>query len=245
MPVRKSSASQRVDAVARAITVRVLDGDPPVGSLLPTDAELAATHAVPLATARAALKRLEQLGLITRTRSGPARVVSGEVRALYGFTASYDGTDAAAGQYAAETTLQVERRRRVSADAELAMLLGVPEGSAWLSLSGPRLVDDGALGPLAWVDVWLDREADTDIESSPLTPSAIAALTGAPVAEIVEEFSAHPLTPAQARLLRARAGAAALHALRRYLRANGTLLAAVRDVHPAERASVTVRLVAS
>ncbi len=229
----------RAELLARRLAADILDGSRPVGTHLPTDADIASRHAVGLATVRTALKRLEGLGLIARSRGASARVISGDIRASYeiaGTAASQGG-----GAYASETVLMVERQRPVVADAELAMLLDVREGSRWLCLTALRMSDDASLGPLSWVDIWLDCDAAAG-EIASLTPAAIAELTGADVAGIIEEFSAAPLTPIQARSLRARGGTASLHVMRRYLNGNGALLAAMRDVHPADRVSVAVRL---
>ena len=54
-------------------------------------------------------------------------------------------------------------------------------------------------------------------------------------------FSA-TLTSAQARHLRARGGAACLLVLRRFRKRGGVTVAALRDIHPAERVGLTVRL---
>jgi len=74
-----------------------------------------------------------------------------------------------------------------------------------------------------------------------LTADALETLLGTEIVEVHEEVSAAPLTSLQARLLRARGGEGSLHVMRRYRRADGTLAAAVRDVHPAGRISVMLR----
>jgi GntR family transcriptional regulator len=226
----------RTDLLVRALASSVLDGSWPVGSLLPGEPELASQHAVGVAPVRAALKRLEALGLISRSRGTAARVISGEIRA------SYLINGGAGGYYANETNIVIDRQRMVVADAELAMLLAVREGSGWLQLTGLRMAEDASFGPLSWVDAWLDSATLAVPADWQLTPATIAAFTGAAISEIVEEFSATPLTPAQARHLRARSGTHSVHVIRRYRRANGTLAAAVRDIHPADRVSVSVRM---
>lgn len=248
MPQRKlaeaanapDKTQSRVDALTRALAAEILDGSRPVGSTLPGEAEIAATHGASAASVRAALRRMEGLGLIARSRGSNARVISGDIRASYLIGPS--GPGGLGGAYGGDTRILVERQRQVEADAELAMLLGVREGSMWLHVSGLRHAEDVSFGPLSWVDVWLEADPDALDGESGFTAADIAALTGVPVAEALEEFSAAALTPAQARHLRARGGTASLHVMRRYRRANGGLLAAVRDVHPAERVSVAVRL---
>jgi DNA-binding GntR family transcriptional regulator len=230
----------RSDSLARRIASEILDGRRPVGTYLPMDADIASQFSVGMATVRGALKRLEALGLVARSRSAGARVVSGEIRASYEIAAI--ARNDSGGAYAAETLLVIERQRRVVADADLALLLAVREGSRWLCLSGRRVSEDASFGPLSWVDVWLDCEAASAGAITSITPATVTALTGFDVAEIVEVFSASPLTPAQARNLGARGGTLSMHVMRRYLRGNGALLAAIRDVHPADRVNIAVRL---
>jgi DNA-binding GntR family transcriptional regulator len=236
-PARATAASQ-ADSLLRALATEILDGKRPVAAELPSEAELAAHAGVPLAAARGAVRQLEALGLVLRSRGGTARVVSSEVRDTYVIDA---GDEGAVNDYAGANRLVFERQRQVTADAELAVLLGVNEGTRWLHLTGLRLPADGSFGPLSWVDIWLATDAATVPGESTFALADIEALTRTSVSAVNEDVSAGLLTPAQARTLRARGGTAALYLLRRYLRTTGALVAAVRDVHPADRITVRVR----
>lgn len=232
-PARAERAG-RADAVALALAQQILAGTLPVGTQFPSDTDLAREQGVGVASIRTALKRLESYGLIQRER-GSTRVISGEVRAAYDLAGA---PGSGGGAYSANTELALDRRRRLAADAELAFLLGVAEGSPWLHLSGLRRTDEEQFGPLSWVDLWLDPDAGVAGDTA---AGAALLMLAQHCAECVESYSAAQLTPAHARVLRARSGGAALTLLRRYLRANGTVLGAIRDVHPAERAAITVR----
>ena len=129
-------AAVRSGSLARTLAAEILDGKRPVGALLPGEADLAAQHGISLSAVRAALRQLESLGLAVRSRGGAARVVSGEVRATY--LIATGELEQARSDYAGATKLTIERQRQVTADAELAVLLGVPEGSRWLHLTGLR-----------------------------------------------------------------------------------------------------------
>jgi DNA-binding GntR family transcriptional regulator len=232
-------AAVRSGSLARTLAAEILDGKRPVGALLPGEADLAAQHGISLSAVRAALRQLESLGLAVRSRGGAARVVSGEVRATY--LIATGELEQARSDYAGATKLTIERQRQVTADAELAVLLGVPEGSRWLHLTGLRQPLDAGFGPLSWIDVWLASDAASVPAETAFSRADVEALTRATVATVQEDVSAGLLTPAQARLLRARGGTAALYLLRRFIRAGGTVAAAVRDVHPADRITVSVR----
>jgi DNA-binding GntR family transcriptional regulator len=243
MPPRSSPATAaqphadkspgRADLFARSLAAEILEGRHPVGSMLPGERDLAESGGLGLATVRAALRRLELLGLVAHDGDGVV-VTSGEVHALYQVEA------AAGGAYLAETSVTVERRRVVRADAELAALLDTEEGAEWLHVTGLRLPADPAFGPLSWVDAWLGGIADVP-DRLVITVEALQALLGTEIAEVREDVSAAPLTSAQARQLRSRGGDGSLQVMRRYLRADGSLAAAVRDVHPAGRATVAIR----
>lgn len=242
MPPRKPVPRSRTRAatpkaaehLARALAAEILGGGRPVGAVLPSEADLAARQGIPLAAARRAMRLLEAMGLAARSRGGPARVISGEIRATYVVTDD-------ASDYAGPTTVALDRQRTVIADAELAVLLGVNEGTRWLQLTGLRQPMDPEFGPLSWVDVWLAGDNVVVPEDASFDLAGIEALSRGSIAGIQEDVSAGLLTPAQARLLRARGGTAALHLLRRFLRTGGTVVAAVRDVHPAERITVSLR----
>lgn len=229
----------RGNQLAHHLATQILAGAHPVGSELPDEADLAETHATSAAMARSALRRLEALGLVARGRGGIARVVSGEVRATYQLATTEPGGNG--GTYVGETFVQVDRRRRVAADAELAVTLAVREATEWLHLTGLRLPGDARFGAISWVDAWLGGGIEAVPDRFEITAQTLESLLRTEIAEVHEDLSAAPLTPVQARLLRARGGDASLHVMRRYLRGNGTLAAAVRDVHPAGRISVQLR----
>ena len=238
VPAPRESAHTRAEQVARTLAADILEGRREVGSALPAEADLAAAQGCSTAAVRAALRDLEGLGLVTRSRGEAARVAASDIRASYAVAAQAEG----AGDYAARTRLLIERQRQVTGDLELATLLGGQEGATWLRLSGLRLAADAVFGPLSCVDVWLATRAETIDLPDPVTPEALETLLGVTIVEVEEEVSAGALTPAQARYLRARGGAACLSLLRRYRKRGGGVVAAMRDIHPADRVGVLMRL---
>jgi DNA-binding GntR family transcriptional regulator len=230
-------SAARADLLAHTLATEIVSGNHAVGAWLPDEAALGDTHGATTATVRAALRRLEALGLIVRGSGGRAQVTSAEVRAIY----EVGAPDGGGGRYVGETSVLVERRRRLASNAEIAGLLNVREGSQWLHLTGLRLAGDADLGALSWVDAWLGGSIEAAAECLDLSPDALEGLLGTAIVDVHEEVSAAPLTPAQARRLRARSGDGALHIMRRYRRSGGGLVAAVLDVHPAGRVSVVLR----
>jgi GntR family transcriptional regulator len=237
-PYTNGKPPSRTDLLARALAGEILAGRHPVGAMLPSESELVDDHGASLATVRGALRVLGTLGLTQRARGGIAQVVSAEVRAIYEI-ATGDGTEG--GGYLAPTRVGLDRQRRAVADAELAVLLDARENSDWLHVTGLRLPVDPSFGPLAWFDAWLGGGVKQVPAGFDFSPEALEELCGTQVADVREELSAAPLTPAQARRLHARGGGFALQIMRRYLRGNGSLVAAVLDVHPASRVVVHAR----
>ena len=235
----REPAPTRADLVARALAADILDGRRAVGSELPAEAELAAAQGSSLAAVRSALRDLEGLGLIARTRGEAARVIASDVRAGYAVAGRVEKDT---GDYTARTRLLIERQRVVTGDLDLAMLLGTPEGATWLRLSGLRYAADAVFGPLSCVDVWLATRAESLDLPEEVSPAVLEDLLGVGIVEVEEEVMAGALTPAQARYLRARGGAPCLSLLRRYRKRGGTVIAAMRDVHPADRVGVVIRL---
>lgn len=239
VPAPPAAASTRAERVARMLAAEILQGRRPVGSDLPGVAEIAAAQQCGTAAVQVALRNLVDLGLITRSRGGGARVIAADIRANYAVSARIDGS---AGAYLARTRLVIERQRQVKGDSELALLLGTTEGGSWLRVSGLRLAADAALGPLSCFDFWLATRAATLDPPEEITPAMLEALLGVSIVEVEEEVAAGVLSPAQARHLRARGGAACLILLRRFRRGGGGVVAALRDIHPADRAGVLMRL---
>lgn len=238
-PAPPAAASTRSDRIARIFAAEILEGRRDIGSDLPAVAEIASAQQCGTAAVQAALRTLVDLGLIVRSRGGAARVIATDIRASYAVSARIDGS---AGAYLARTRLLVERQLQVKGDSELALLLGTAEGGTWLRVSGLRLAADAALGPLSCFDLWLATRAATLDPPEEITPATLEALLGVSILEVEEEVAAGVLSPAQARHLRARGGAACLVLLRRFRRRGGGVVAALRDIHPADRAGVRMHL---
>lgn len=237
-PITRAGAIS-AEELGRQLAAQIIDGSRPVGSTLPREDELADQHGLSRGSVRSALRSLEELGLIMRARGMPPRVISGDVRATYVIPARRSDTGSS---YLGATQLSVERQRRVVADGELALLLNAREETIWTHIFGLRFSPDPSLGPLACTEIWIAGDQPDVTASAEVTAVAIEEMTGLAVEELLETVAAATLTPAQARTLRARGGTPALHVLRRYVRRGGSTLAVVRDIHPADRVQVSVRV---
>lgn len=215
----------------------------PVGALLPTEHQLCEQHGVSRATVREALRRLSELGLIAREHGVGTRVLALDAHTNYVLSAR--SAEEVMG-YAVETRLVVKHRRTVKANAALAQRLGCQAGSRWAHLSGLRMtVGAGAL-PLSCIDLYVAAEYADITESPHIERTPIYRLIeqerGVAVAEIRQDVRAGLLTTSEARALKAPAGSAALHVMRRFLDSEGSPLEVTRNIHPADRFTFSLRL---
>ena len=157
MSASASAPNTRYAALARDLAEEIARGRHPVGSRLPSEVEMSAERGVSRATVRAALQRLEELGLISRRRRSGTHVTAARARQVSGgYAQSLSGLDDLL-QYAVETERRVLRVSPVVADDALAARLGVRPGSRWKRVSSLRvpLAPSPSL-PLCWTDTYAD-----------------------------------------------------------------------------------------
>jgi DNA-binding GntR family transcriptional regulator len=246
-----SQAPPRYAALARDIAGEIARGLHPVGSRLPTELELSAERGVSRATVRAALLRLEELGLVSRRRRDGTRVTATRPEGQPGaYSQSLNAVDDLL-QYAAETTRRVMHVRPVVADDALAARLSVRPGSRWLHVESLRipLADGGP--PLCWTDAYADADSAPinlaqrlrDPECLTLIAVMVAEASGRPIEEVRQEIRASgvPEGPV-ARALEADPDSHALEIMRRYLDPAGAPLVVTISLHPAARFAYVTRL---
>jgi GntR family transcriptional regulator len=147
-----------------------------------------------------------------------------------------------AAGYVAEHQFVTRHRRRVRATTALARLLGAEPNSEWLRLSGLRLLADEKQS-LAVSTIHVAANY-ADLADHPATPLFILIERdrGVRIKEIWQDVTAVPPRVGQARALRTRPGSVGLHALRRFLTADGQPAEVTCNVHPADRFPFSLRL---
>lgn len=245
-----AAASPRYVALAREIAEEIARGLHPAGARLPTEIELSAERGVSRATVRAALLRLEELGLVSRRRRSGTHVTGGAPRRPGAYAQSLAGIDDLL-QYAVATERRILGVAPVVTDDSLAARLAVRPGSRWLHVSSLRVPPGGDGLPLCWTDSYADAEAaPPDLEQRlrggtyrGLIASLLAEGSGRPIEEVTQEIRAAGIPEgAVADALRAAPGAHALEITRRYLDPRGAPLAVTVSLHPAERFTYAARL---
>lgn len=241
-PAPLAAPQPRYLQLAKTLLNEIESGQYPVGSQLPTEAELCEQFGVSRATAREALRRLVQLGLVVRqTRVGTT------VKAQSVNTGAYRQTTSGVGdlhQYATDTTLVIESSQTVEVDEALAAKLEASAGATWLHLRGVR--NAGRKGPICITDLWL-HPAFRAIRGmmGPLRGAVYTAIEeqfGEHIAEVEQEIRAVTLTRAQATVLQAPPRSPALWVCRRYRNRRGELVELTESTHPADRFSYSTVL---
>ena len=233
----------RYRQIADLLRQRIEAGVYPVGTQLPTESELCATFDISRHTAREALRRLAEAGLIQRKQGSGSLVIAAEsaggyVHAMRSLNELF--------QYAVDTSLRVAEAGTCVPGPDFAADLG-PEGAAaeWVSVEGLRM-DAAGLVPICHVTIFVNRDFAAIAPDLPQVRGAIyseiEARFGVEVAEVEQVIRVQPVPAVAAAALGLRARTVAVRVTRRYLDADGRLLIASINWHPPERFSYSMRL---
>jgi DNA-binding GntR family transcriptional regulator len=227
--------------LARHLTEQIETGRYPVGTSLPTEAELQQRFDVSRHTVREALRGLKDRGLVV-ARAGVGTVVRSKAPSTSFMQGM--GTLEEVIQFGEATRMKVLDNMTLVADESLAERLGARAGQELHRVSILRFRPREAL-PAGWVHIYLRPEHAevVDVIETSRTPvlRLIEKRHGARIAEVLQQIVAANLTPAQARVLKSRAGKPALHVTRRYLDSQDRLLMATDAFYPSERFSHNTR----
>lgn len=214
---------------------RIEDGIYPEGSFLPTEAELCAEFGVSRYTVREALRRLTEAGYLQRRQGSGSAVISARPRGQFVHAMS---SLSSLFQYAADTTFAIHGVELAPPGPQHAEDLRGQQDRPWLVLRGLRSeTPSGA--PICASTVFVHADFAALAAELPGLEGAIYRAIeqrfGVEVADVEQEIRALPMPPEAARALGSPRGAYAVRVLRRYLDAEGRLLIASVNFHPAER----------
>ncbi|MCL2535546.1 MAG: GntR family transcriptional regulator, partial [Nocardiaceae bacterium] len=138
--------------LAQELIARIKSGEFRVGDKLPTELELCESRSLARGTVRQALKHLEDAGLISRRRGAGTTVASPQpVDGYHAFVTSRADMLA----FVNGTRIRDPEVNEVVAHPDLSQRIGVPTGSEWYCVSGPRVLRDTALPPICWSELYL------------------------------------------------------------------------------------------
>ncbi|QUN32748.1 GntR family transcriptional regulator (plasmid) [Cupriavidus sp. KK10] len=238
------AAPTRYAELASTLVREIVEGHRVVGSLLPTEHELAGLHGVSRHTVRASLRMLQDLGYISRRKAVGTIVESTNPNAAY--TQSF-GTAEDLVRVAATEVRAIEDVRNVTLDRALARGLEAPVGSDWIRLSGTRVDARKGSTPVARADIYIDASmaglVDT-IRDHPqvLVSGLIEREYAVAIAEIRQVVTATLIDAPLAGQLGVDAGSAGLRLIRHYKDASGRILEITDTIYPADRVSIAFQL---
>jgi DNA-binding GntR family transcriptional regulator len=228
--------------LARHLRRQIEQGRYPVGSAIPTEAELQRRFDVSRHTVREALRDLKDKGLVS-ARAGVGTVVRARSPAASFIQGA--GTLEEVIQFAEATRMKVLGHESVVADPALAEESGAREGQELVRVSLLRFRPKERL-PVGLLQVYLrpeHAEVIGEIERGSLPVLRLVERRYAVgIKEIVQRINAVALTRSQAATLTGKAGQPALKVTRHYFDAQDRHLMATVGLYPGDRLSHNTRL---
>ena len=227
--------------LARHLRQQIEAGHYPVGSAIPTEAQLQQRFDVSRHTVREALRELKNRGMVS-ARAGVGTVVRSQGSATSFMQGM--GTLEDVIQFGEATRMKVLGHESVIADPVLAEEVGARPGQELVRVSLLRHRPHEKL-PAGWLHIFLrpeHAEVIPDIEGArePVL-RLVERRFHLRIGEVVQKIVAAKLGAAQARILRSTAGKAALHVTRQYFDAQDRLLMSTVGLYPSDRFSHNTR----
>ena len=239
LPKRRASpataASPRYVWLHESLLNDIKGGKYPVGSLLPTEAQLGKTYGVSRHTVREATRKLVDSGLISRRPSIGTVVLAAKPAGPY---VAALGSLKELMDYTNTTRLELLGKAVVKADAQLAQELRCDIGSQWLALQTKRHLA-GQDAPISLTTVYLRPEFKGITAhlhgDHPSIYALLDTLYGQKVASVLQQIEATLMPIDASKLLHLPAGSPALRMLRCYFDERGHLLTASVNLYMAAR----------
>jgi GntR family transcriptional regulator len=239
----KASASQpgqtgsafRYARVAEALLAEIERGKYAVGDLLPPELDIAEKYGISRYTAREAIRRLHEMGLITRRAGVGTMVKSTHTQSRYTASIS-DITELV--HYSKKTRLKILGEDWVRIEGDLETLLKDAAGQRWLRFSTLRY-PAGSDVPISFTEI-LVHPAFERIRQRIHEPNAsvyglLEDMHGETIHEVRQEISCLALSRKTAALLGARAGSPGLYVLRYYIGKADALMSLSINTYPQDR----------
>jgi DNA-binding GntR family transcriptional regulator len=227
--------------IQKVLEDRVIEGLYPLGSLIPTEIELAAEFGTSRFTIREALRYLREHGYVERRQGVGTRVVANRPQST--FQQSFRSLEELF-QVAVETWFVTLECKRVALTAELAELVGGLAGEEWFLVSGVRWTAPGGK-PICFVQSYIPARFEhviplLDGHQGPFF-SLLERHSDGKIQEAVQEIRALPMPAEIGRHIGLAPGAWSLQLLRRYLTDNGVLIASF-NWHPADQMTYVMHI---
>jgi len=208
-------------SLAQALLRDISQKHYPVGSLLPTEGDLASRYGVSRHTVRQALRELKEEGVIASRPGIGTRVLSPseQTRVFGGINTVGDLL-----QFVESTEMRIIARKEIRADAAFVAKFNCKPEQVWLQLTILRSVADQKR-PLGHVQVYMRPEYGSALGGDKIYSRPIYAVLeercGIRIIEVLQEITAVNLDADAARALKRTEGEAAMRITRHFLDRNG------------------------
>ncbi|MGI8772531.1 MAG: GntR family transcriptional regulator [Acidobacteriaceae bacterium] len=240
---RPAPGLPKYQQVANDLMRQIATGAYPVGSLLPREVELSARYRITRHTVREALRRLDEVGLISRRRRAGTSVIA--VMPSANYKQPINSIEDLL-QYGEDTRVHLLRLTRIRCNVALASLLECEVGTDWVRLETLR-TQLGDSPPICLTMSYVITDLPGIEEAVRNLEGPISALLernyGLRITRIDQSIQAVQLKNREARLLGAKPGGPALRAMRRYYDSTRRLIEFSDAIHPSRRFTYTTQLV--
>jgi GntR family transcriptional regulator len=228
--------------IAATLATQIAQGEHPVGSLLPTEAELQQQFHVSRYVVRQAIQHLRSMGLVTARKGVGTRVEARQAAARFLLTMHSVGD---IRQYATGMRLEIEEMDETVLRGSKAALIGARPGRRFLRIIGIRRRDRDNK-PVSHAEIFIDDAFSAIKSEIPTVGTAIWEMierrSGETLTEVEQQIDAVSLTGEHARLLEVGEGTPALRVIRRYYVTGRRLVELSINLHPANRFSYNMRI---
>lgn len=219
--------------VAEALSGEILGGKYRIGDLLPSEPQLTQRFGVSRHTVRAALRTLQQLGLVSSQQGIGTQVQ--ETRLVSRYTHSFGSAEDLL-QYATTTRVRTLDCEEVVVDRAQAAQFGCKPGEHWWRVRTVRM-DPSGHAVVAYSEIHLPLAFGAVLDEIPRSRQPIFALIQRRFKETITEIQQDitciaRLTPEECGHLQVPRNSPAMEITRRYFGRNGRVLEVARSVHP-------------
>ena len=229
--------------VADALSSEITGGKYQVGDLLPSEPQLTQRFGVSRHTVRAALRTLQQLGLVSSQQGVGTQVQ--ETQLVSRYSHSFNSAEDLL-QYATTTPVRVLDREEVVVNAAMAAQFGCKPGEHWWRLRTVRQ-DPRRRSVVAYSEIHIPLAFGAVLAEAAKSREPVFALIerrfNETIVEIQQDITCiSRLKAEEAKHLEVPAKSPGMEITRRYVGRNGRVLEVARSVHPAEIFKYSMRV---
>lgn len=229
--------------VAQALSSEIRGGKYKIGDRLPSEPQLSERFGVSRHTVRAALRTLNQQGLVSSQQGIGTQVQ--ETKLVSRYSHSFNSAEDLL-QYATSTRVQEIDRKEIVVGADVAALFGCKPGEHWWRIRTVRLAPSGR-AVVAYSEIHIPLAFGTVLGETAKNRQPIFALIEKRFHETILEIQQDivVLTKMQAEestWLKVPRGSPGMEITRRYFGRNGRVLEVARSVHPSEVFKYSMRV---